>query len=178
VEELKFLGLAVGSWAEWVGALATFLATGLALYLSLKKPQLVKFSFETGDIFHWKEDYKRFSFDNLKHKFTDNQVTLNLLNINVLNVDLVHKVIFESGVIVRGDFRKQRFGYYLSKKLLPNQIQHVDFGNNRHGNGHIVTLRSYKLNPFITYRNVTFKVYVKDSSGKVYKSNYFKLNDF
>ena len=164
--------------ADWVSSIATFIATTVALYISIKKPKVVKFSLETGNVFHQDTEFKRFSLENLKHKFTDNAITLNYLNVNVLNIDLMNKVIFESGIIVKGDFRKEKFGNYLSKTLAPNNVQYVDFGNNRIGVGHIVTLKSYRFNPFISSRSVTFKVYLKDSSGKLYMSNYFKLHDF
>lgn len=36
--ELKFLGLAVGSWAEWAGAVATTTAVAISLYSTHRRP--------------------------------------------------------------------------------------------------------------------------------------------
>ncbi|MCU4664277.1 hypothetical protein N7X58_02045 [Leuconostoc mesenteroides] len=175
---MKFLGLEIGSWSDLISAFATFLATAFALYLSVKKPKEVMFGFLTGSVFNHDEHYRKWSITNITHTFRENTVTISLLNVNVVNIGLMRKPIFESGIIVKGDFRKNKFGNYVSNDLYPNTFNLIDFGNNPNGLGHIVSLKSYKLNPFISNRKISFRVYVKDSAGKIYKSETFKVDDF
>ncbi|WP_273715500.1 hypothetical protein [Leuconostoc mesenteroides] len=175
---MKFLGLEIGSWSDLISAFATFLATAFALYLSLKKPKEVIFGFLTGSVFNYDEYYKRWGIKNIIHTLSENDVTINALRINAINLNMTKKVIIESGIIVKWGFKKKKLGNYLTAALDQNVANPIDFGHDRIGVGHIVSLKSYKINPFISKRKVSFKVYAKDTSGKIYKSETFKLDNF
>lgn len=172
------LAISAGDWANIGSAVATFFASGVALFVAFKKPKKIVFEFLTGLTSNYDEYYKRWSFDNLKHTMSENTVTIILLRVNVINVDITRTVINESGIIVKSGFKKQKFGNNIFKDLNQNVASAIDFGNSPTGNGHIIKLASYKINPFISNRKVSFKVYVKDTGGKTYKSETFKLDNF
>lgn len=172
------LSFSAGDWANIVSALATFIASVVALIVAFKKPKKIVFEFLTGKVFNYEEYYKRWTIKNIKHTLGENTVTITLLRMNTINLELTKKVIIESGIIVKWSFKKQKFGNYMTISLNQNSPEPIDFGHNPIGVGHTVSLKSYKINPFISNRKVSFKVYVKDTSGKIYKSGTFKLDDF
>lgn len=175
---MSSLVFSAGDWANIVSALASFFASVVALVIAFKKPKKIIFEFLTGGVFNHEEYYEKWSIENIKHILQENKVTINFLRVNVRNIDIGQMVILESGIIVKGDFKKQKFGNYLTMDLHQNVSNPIDFGNDLVGVGHIVSLQSHKLNPFISNRSVSFKVYVKDSRGKIYKSETFKIDDF
>lgn len=172
------LAISAGDWANIGSAVATFFASGVALFVAFKKPKKIVFEFITGIVSNYDEYYKRWSFDDFKHTLSDNTVVINVLSVNMINVDLTRTVVNESGIIVKLGFKKQKFGDYRLKELNQNIANDIDFGHNPTGVGHTLKLTSYKLNPFISNRKISFKVYVKDTRGKVYKSETFKLHNF
>ncbi|MEQ4550894.1 hypothetical protein ABNZ43_06570 [Weissella sp. GP1] len=164
--------------ADWLSSVATVIATFTALYLSVKKPQKIHFNLVKGSVFNDNFNHSRVSIKNLTSKFRDKKVTLWLLNVAMLNADMFDVVVVESGIIVKGSFKKQILNEDDVFTVRSNSREFINFGNNPSGLGHIVSLSSYRLNPFITGRSVTFKVYVKDSVGKIYKSKYYHLDMF
>lgn len=172
------LALGAGDWSNIISAVATFVASGVALVLAFKKPKRIVFEYLTGTVSNYDEHYKKWSIDNVKDTLKENKVTINALRVNVRNIDIIQMVILESGIIVKGDFKKQKFGNYPTINLHQNVSKPIDFGHDPIGTGHIVSLKGYKFNPFISNRKVSFKVYVKDTRGKIYKSETFKINNF
>lgn len=175
---MNSLVLSAGDWANIVSALASFFASVVALVIAFKKPKRIIFEFLTGGIFNHNEYYERRSIENIIHTMSENGVNINALRINAINLDITKKVIVESGIIVKWSFKRLKFGHYMTMTLQQNISEQIDFGNNPIGFGHILSLKSYKLNPFISNRKVSFRVYAKDTSGKIYKSETFKIDDF
>ncbi|MDY2511611.1 hypothetical protein [Weissella confusa] len=165
--------------AEWLSSIATVVATVTALYLSKKEPKKIHFNLARGTVFNSDFDYSRGSIQNLKSKFRDKKVTLNYLNVAMLNADMFDVNVFESGIIVKGSFKKQILNKDSVFTVRANSREFINFGQkSSSGVGYTVSLSSYSLNPFITGRSVTFKVYVKDSVGRIYKSKYYHLDMF
>lgn len=165
--------------ADWLSSIATVIATVTALYLSKKEPQKIHFNLVNGSVFKDDFKYSRASVQNLKSKFRDKKVTLHWLNVAMLNADMFDVVVVESGIIVKGSFKKQVLNKDSVFTVRANSCEFINFGNmSGSGLGHLVSLSSYSLNPFITGRSVTFKVYVKDSVGRIYKSKYYHLDMF
>lgn len=164
--------------ADWLSSIATVIATGTALYLSKKEPKKIHFNLVNGSVFRDNLEYSRVSIQNLKSKFRAKKVTLHLLNVAMLNADMFDVVVIESGIIVKGSFKKQILNKGKDFTVRANSREFIDFGHNSIGLGYNVSLSSYSLNPFITDTSVTFKVYVKDSVGKIYKSKYYHLDMF
>lgn len=165
--------------ADWLSSIATVTATVTALYLSKKEPQKIHFNLAKGTVFSSDFEYGRLSIQNLKSKFRDKKVTLNFLNVAMLNADMFDIDVFESGIIVKGSFKKQILNKDSVFTVRANSREFINFGHmSGSGLGHLVSLSSYSLNPFITGRSVTFKVYVKDSVGRIYKSKYYHLDMF
>lgn len=165
--------------ADWISSIGTAIATVTALYLSKKEPKRIHFNLVNGSVFNDNLEYSRISIQNLKNKFSDKKVTLHLLNVAMLNADMFDVVVVESGIIVKGSFKKQILNKDSVFTVRANSREFINFGHiSSSGLGHIVSLSSYSLNPFITGRSVTFKVYVKDSVGRIYKSKYYHLDMF
>lgn len=186
VDSLYDLVISIFNWmdkhstiADWLSSIATAIATVTALYLSKKEPQKIHFNLAEGRVFNSDFDYSRVSIQNFKSKFRDKTVTLHWLNVAMLNADMFDVVVVESGIIVKGSFKKQILNKDSVFTVRANSREFINFGNmSGSGLGHLVSLSSYSLNPFITGRSVTFKVYVKDSVGRIYKSKYYHLDMF
>ncbi|TGE65573.1 hypothetical protein C6P12_02645 [Weissella confusa] len=164
--------------ADWLSSIATVMATVIALYLSKKEPQKIYFNLAGGGVSNLDSGYGRVGIQNLKGKFRDKKVNLRLLNVTMLNADMFDVVVVESGIIIKGSFKKQILNKGNIFIVRANSRRFINFGHDYSGLGHDVSLSSYSLNPFITGRSVTFKVYVKDSAGKIYKSKYYHLDMF
>lgn len=164
-------GVTWGSIADWVSGLATLMATVVALYLGLKKPDSISFGIDSGMVFSITS-----AETNNKSHFRKVSITLSLLNVFIVNNDNIPKVITETGFLVKGNFRRQVFSTHKLDKINYREVKYVDFGRDKHGLGHIVTLQSHSFNPFISKKKIAFRVYVKDTGGKVYKSQYFIFN--
>lgn len=164
--------------ADWLSSIATAIATATALYLSKKEPKRIHFNLAAGGVSNLNSGYGRVSIQNLKSKFRDKKVNLRWLNVTMLNVDMFDVVVVESGIIIKGSFKKQILNKGNIFTVRANSRRFINFGHDYSGLGHDVSLSSYSLNPFITGRSVTFKVYVKDLAGKIYKSDYYHLDNF
>lgn len=180
---MEFLGIEIGNWSEIISAIATFVATGTALILSVKKPKEIIFALEKGHL----RKCSSFSIDNSKPKkwdfknlwkyLTEKTVYVDDLNVKAFNTGFTNLGIFELGIIGKGDFRKQKLGDgSLFTTLPPHEAQKVNFGGGTL-DGDKVKLKSWKLNPFLSDRKVSFRVYLKDPAGKLYKSQVFKIKN-
>lgn len=165
------LALSAGDWENIGSAAATAFAGLTALWAATRKPQRIYFSFFTGTISDYEGDgYARWTLENIKHTLMEDTVKLTALKVDAINIDPITMLTFESGIIIKGDFRKIKLGSSSGTELYSNDKQRVDFGSNKSSGGYMVNLKNYKLNPFISNRKVSFRVYIKDTVGNIHKS--------
>ncbi|WP_205435148.1 hypothetical protein [Leuconostoc falkenbergense] len=166
---LEFMNQNAGV-ADWLASIATLLATGSALYLGLRKSNSIHFEIQKGFYLSFWSPQKSIN------PFNKISGTVSLLNVYVTNGGITPKVFSEVGVIVKGNFRKQTVSSYKLVLVNSGETKLIDFGNNPSGSGHEITMDSIVANPFLTVHVLRFRVYLKDTGGKIYKSKYFRLS--
>ncbi|MGX7040998.1 hypothetical protein ACWN9M_04380 [Leuconostoc lactis] len=168
-EFLEFMNRNAGV-ADWLASIATLLATWSALYLGLRKSNFINFEIQKGIYLSFSKPRKSLN------PFTKISGIVSLLNVYVTNGGITPKVFSEVGVIVKGNFKKQIVSSYKLDMVCSGENKLIDFGNNHSGSGHSIIMNSIALNPYLTIHTIRFRVYLKDTGGKVYKSKYFKLS--
>ena len=142
-----------GNLTDWISAIGTIGAAVVALWLGLRKDPDVHFNVvQIGNLF-----------------YVDKNAGVTKLEIQAIYTGYGIKPIWEAGIIVCGDFRKINLMNTLMTSLNNNGMTDISFKND-------AIIEHCPLNPFMSNKKMIYKLYVKDSAGKVYKSkNWYKI---
>ncbi|MFG6674091.1 hypothetical protein ACGYLR_06985 [Leuconostoc lactis] len=184
---MKYLGLEVGSWADWVGALATFLATGLALYLSLKRPNYIKFEIKHAQMFFGNYENLNNRVKDLTNNFSElrnkeislrqyftKYSTIYDLSVYIANTAPVPLMIREMGVIV--PFHKKIIVYSNIMTKIEANGGNINRPLRSENSSSCMSIPSFVLNPFLGRKRALIKFYIVNGSGETKKSRYFNIS--